>query len=195
MKDPIKTLLMPVVVSALLLSGCAQPTSELRTTSDSLIDIPPTIADLARKSELIVTGTVTSAGEVWNIARGQDPTTPSTAYIDMAQNFVLTVDGTLKGTAGREVTWAVTKGSGAHASLPVTFDANWTPPTIGARYLLFLVKIPGTEIYGIPAEPSRFRLEADNAQSESRYSAATQKYPAMTAASLLAQVRAAVARP
>ena len=59
--------------------------------------------------------------------------------------------------------------------LPVTTDADWTPPTMSARYLLFLVKIPGTEIYGIPAEPSRFRLDAGTAQAESKYLAATQR--------------------
>jgi hypothetical protein len=195
MKNLIKTLLLPMLAAGLLLSACAQPASQLSYTSDSLVDVPPTIAELAKKSDLIVTGTVTSAGETWNIARGVDPTTTSTAFVVMAQNFVLTVDGTLKGTAGSQVTWAVAKGDGAPASFPVTDDANWTPPTIGARYLLFLVKIPGTEIYGIPAEPSRFRLDAVNARSESRYSAATQKYPAMPAASLLGQVRSAVARP
>jgi len=164
-----RTLLLPLAVAGLFMSACAEPSSAVLSQSgSSLVDIPPTIAELAKKSELIVTGTATGAGETWNIARGKDPTTPSTTFIVLAQNFVLTVDATLKGTAGSEVTWAVVKGSGRQP-IPVTTDADWTPPTIGARYLLFLVKIPGTEIYGIPAEPGRFRLDASTAQAESKY--------------------------
>jgi hypothetical protein len=58
-----------------------------------------------------------------------------------------------------------------------------------------LVKIPGTEIYGIPAEPSRFRLDASTAQAESKYPAATQRYPAQSIASVLDEIRSAAARP
>lgn len=195
MNKLMKTLLQFLTAAGLLLSACAEPSSAILSQSGgSLVDIPPTIAELAKKSELIVTGTVTGAGETWNIARGNDPTTPSTTFIVLAQNFVLTVDATLKGTARSEVTWAVAKGSGRQP-LPVTTDADWTPPTMGARYLLFLVKIPGTEIYGIPAEPSRFRLDASTAQAESKYLAAVQRYPAQSISSVLDEVRSAVTRP
>jgi hypothetical protein len=179
----------------MLLSACAAPASELRGYSgDPLIDIAATITVLAQKSQLIVTGTLTGTGDTWNIARGKDPTTPSTTTIVLAQNFVLTVDATLKGTAVSQVTWAVVKGRGMEP-FPPTLDANWTPPTMGTRYLLFLVKIPGTEIYGIPAEPSRFRLDASTAQAESKYPAAAQRYPAQSITSVLDEVRSAVTRP
>jgi hypothetical protein len=190
-----KTLLQYLTAAGLLLSACADPASELRSySSDPLIDIPQTITELTKKSELIVTGTVTDTGETWNIARGADPTTPSTTTIVLAQNFVLTVDAKLKGAAGSQVTWAVVKGRGREP-FPPTLDANWTPPTMGTRYLLFLVKIPGTEIYGIPAEPSRFRLDASTAQAESKYLAAVQRYPAQSISSVLDEVRSAVTRP
>lgn len=189
------TLLLPLAVAGLFLSACADPASELRSySSDPLIDIPQTITELTNKSEVIVTGTVTGTGETWNIARGADPTTPSTTTIVLAQNFMLTVDATLKGTAGSQVTWAVVKGRGREP-FPPTLDANWTPPTMGTRYLLFLVKIPGTEIYGIPAEPSRFRLDASTAQAESKYPVAAQRYPAQSITSVLDEVRSAAARP
>lgn len=194
MKNLIRTLSLPLAVAGLFLSACAEPTSELRSSSDALIDIAPTITEVAKKSQLIVTGTVTGMGETWNIARGADPATPSTTTIVLAQNFVLTVDATLKGTAGSQVTWAVAKGGGREP-YPPTIDANWTPPTMGARYLLFLVKIPGTEIYGIPAEPSRFRLDASTAQAESKYPAVAERYPTKSITSVLDEVRAAVARP
>jgi hypothetical protein len=195
MKNLIKTLFLPLLVAGLVLSACAEPASELRSSSsDPLIDIAPTISALAQKSQLIVIGTVTGTGETWNIARGADPMTPSTTSIVLAQNFVLTVDATLKGTAGSQVTWAVAKGRGSEP-FPPTLDANWTPPTMGTRYLLFLVKIPGTEIYGIPAEPSRFRLDASNAQAESKYPVVAERYPTRSIASVLDEVRSAVGRP
>lgn len=190
-----RTLVLPLAVAGLFLSACAEPASELRSySSDALIDIASTITALANKSQLIVTGTVTGTGETWNIARGADPTAPSTTNIVLAQNFVLTIDATIKGAAGSQVTWAVAKGRGREP-FPPTLDANWTPPTMGTRYLLFLVKIPGTEIYGIPAEPSRFRLDTGTAQAESKYPAAVQRYPAQSITSVLDEVRSAVGRP
>ena len=190
-----RTQLLPLAFAGMFLSACAAPAGELRSYSgDPLIDIPATITVLAQKSQLIVTGTVTGTGDTWNIARGKDPTTPSTTTIVLAQNFVLTVDATLKGTAVSQVTWAVVKGRGMEP-FPPTLDANWTPPTMGTRYLLFLVKIPGTEIYGIPAEPSRFRLDASTAQAESKYSLAAERYPAQSITSVLDEVRSAVTRP
>lgn len=192
---PMKTLLLSLATAALFLSACAKPASELGSSGDALIDIAPTITAIASRSDLIVTGTVTASGESWNMARNPvDPTKPSTTTIVLAQNFVLTVDETLKGTAGSLVTWAVVKGRGMEP-FPPTLDANWTPPTVGGRYLLFLVKIPGTEIYGIPAEPSRFRLEASNAQAESKYPAVAERYPTKSITSVLDEVRSAVTRP
>ncbi len=167
---------------------------ELRSVGDGLIDIAPTIATLASRSDLIVTGTVSGSGESWNMARNPaDPKTPSTTTIVLAQNFVLTVDATLKGTPASQVTWAVAKGRGMEP-YPPTLDPEWMPPTVGARYLLFLVKIPGTDIYGIPAEPSRFRLGAD-ARTESKWPLVAQRYPARSVSSLLDEVRSALTRP
>lgn len=194
MNKLMKTGLLSLAVAGLFLSACTDSSTViLNHSSDSLIDIAPTIAVLAGQSQLIVTGTVTGMGDTWNMARGADPTTASTTNIVLAQNFVLTVDATLKGTAVSQVTWAVAKGSGMEP-FPPTLDPNWTPPTVGARYLLFLVKIPGTEIYGIPAEPSRFRLGTD-AQAESKSPVAVQRYPAQSITSLLDEVRSAVTRP
>lgn len=190
-----KALLLSQAVAGVFLSACTDSSDVLVSySSGALIDIAPTIAVLAQKSQLIVTGTVTGAGDTWNMARGADPKTASTAMIVLAQNFVLTVDATLKGTAGGQVTWAVAKGSGREP-FPPTVNPNWAPPTVGARYLLFLVKIPGTEIYGIPAEPSRFRLGTDDAHAESSYPAAVERYPAQSITSVLDEVRSAVGRP
>jgi hypothetical protein len=187
-----KTLLLCLVTAGLLVSACNA--MELGRAGDALPEILPTVTALTNRSDLVVTGTVNGSGDIWNMARNPaDPTKPSTTTIVLAQNFVLTVDATFKGTATPQVTWALAKGRGM-APNPPTLDKDWTPPTVGARYLLFLVKIPGTEIYGIPAEPSRFRLGAD-ARAESKWPLAVQQHPARSIASVLDEVRSAVARP
>ena len=187
-----KPMLMSLGVIALLLSACADRTAIHTRAGDTSLNTVPNLSDLVGQSELIVTGTVTSSGDTWNIARGADPTTPSTTTVVLAQNFALAVDGVLKGAATPQITWAVVQARGL-VSAPLTFDADWMPPTIGGRYLLFLVRIPGTQIYGIPAEPSRFRLAAD-ARPESKWKDASRYYPPAPIATLLEQVRAA-ARP
>jgi len=164
-----------VLLSVLLLAACV-PTAVKADIGDQLLDTAPTLTDLARRSEVIVVGRIVRETHEWNMARGADPAVESATKIILAQTYLVAVETPLKGVSAKEITIAVPKARGLKG-YPLRPEERWSPPAIGQRYVLFLLQNPGTSVYGLPAEPSRFRLGTD-AVVESRWPDAARYYPA-----------------
>jgi hypothetical protein len=183
-----------LLIVAAALAGCADPNVRYSRTGDALLDTVPTLAELAKRSELIVVGRVVRSGEIWNIARGENPATESKYNIVLAQNYTVAVETALKGsTQSTEIIFAVPKAWGV-VGHPIADDPEWLPPTVGARYALFLRQIPGTLVYGQVAEPYRFRLDSD-AHVESRWSEAAKYYPTNKSDVFIELIRTAARTP
>lgn len=165
------------------------PTDVRSQVGEQLLDTAPTLTDLAQRSEVIVVGTIVREVAEWNMARGADPATESATHIVLAQTYLVAVETSLKGAAPRELTIAVPKARGMKG-YPLATEQRWSPPAVGQRYVLFLVQNPGTPIYGLPAEPSRFRL-GTNAVVESRWADAARYYPAQPSQMFIEAVTAA----
>ena len=182
-----------LLLCGILVVSCARGPAVHTQTGETQLETIPTPPELVARSELIVAGTVSGQGDLWNMARGSDPTTPSKTNIVLAQNFTVHVDRTLKGAQTLDVTVAVAKAYGV-VGVGQSDDPQWLPPKVGVRYLWFLVRIPGTDVYGQPGEPYRFVLTTE-ARVESRWATASQQFPAMPSTSFMNLVTTAVERP
>jgi hypothetical protein len=153
------------------------------------------MATLARMSDVIVLGTVTAKGGTRDLARDpKNPSRPDPNRTVTAQDYVVSVDSTIKGRVDREITvTSARSGVVRHNGRTGEFDyENFVPLAVGSRYALLLrssSNIPG--VYIMAFEPSRFELGAE-ARVLSKWTDAKTLFPDTSAEVFVNRIRAAV---
>lgn len=174
----------PLRGEAVPLPGTHRVTTEgsYRTASD--------LQALTRSSDVIVVGRVSSLAGTYNLARSQsDPTQPAANAVIEAVTYRVQVEETIMGTSAREIVVAVPRAR-SFLGRPVVQDPGFIPMTIAARYVLFLERIPGTDILGQAPEPFRFELTTA-ATPVSPWIGAATAFPSRSTQQFLVDVRAA----
>lgn len=181
------------VAAGAVAAGCAaESTGSVRTEAGGAGTtlVAQDLRTLAASAELVVIGTVRSGGGTRNIARDpSDRTKSSSAYTVEAQDFTLEVEETVRGTAASAVVVSLVKARGP-SGWPLTAVEGYEPFKIGGRYLLFLVRIPGTSAFGQTPEPFRFELTS-SARAVTLNAEVQRRFPARPTNEFLNEVRAA----
>lgn len=119
------------------------------------------LPELVRASEVVVIGTVVSAGGTRVTSRHPyDLTREDPNYVGIAQDYAFAVESSIKGEVTGTVTVAI------HSLSRVKRDPFWyeykserIPPRVGSRYALFLRRLPwDASVYVVAFEPSQFEL-------------------------------------
>lgn len=154
------------------------------------------VQSLARMSQVIVVGTVTSEAGTRNLARNpSDPAKEDLTRKVIAQDYAFSVQETLKGVTGPAiVVTSARSGSiaGPNGQTGEYKDESFVPLTVGGRYLLLLRSLPWEPgVYALAFEPSRFELGA-GATVRSTWRDAQTYFPVISTDLFISTLRAAV---
>lgn len=152
-------------------------------------------ASLARMSEVIVIGVVSSEGGTRNTARNPNDTSredPNRTTV--SQDYAFSVEEVLKGDSSRNITITSARSGVVRSDGRVgefVYD-TFIPLRVGTRYVLLLRSMswaPG--IYSVAFEPGIFELGA-GAQVRSTWPEAGKYFPATSTDLFLSRLRSAV---
>jgi hypothetical protein len=145
------------VIGGIVVREVLAPRSSAGTLAIGGRDLP----ELVRASDVVVIGTVMSAGGTRVVSRDpKDPTREDPNYVSVAQDYAFAVESSIKGDAAGTITVAI--GSSSHVKRDpfwYEFKNERVPPRVGVRYALFLRRLAwDASVYVLSFEPSQFEL-------------------------------------
>jgi hypothetical protein len=147
------------VIGGIVVREVLAPRSSAGTLAIGGRDLP----ELVRASDVVVIGTVMSAGGTRVVSRDpNDLTREDPNYVSVAQDYAFVVDSSIKGEAAGTITVAIGSSSRVKRD-PFWYEykSDSIPPRVGSRYALFLRRLQwDASVYVLSFEPSQFELGA-----------------------------------
>lgn len=148
-----------IVVGGIVVREALAPRSSAGTPAIGGRNLP----ELVRASDVVVIGTVMSAGGTRVVSRDpNDLTREDPNYVSVAQDYAFAVESSIKGEATGTITAAIGSSSRVkRGPFWYEFKNERFPPRVGTRYALFLRRLPwDASVYVLSFEPSQFELGA-----------------------------------
>lgn len=151
------TALALVLIGGTVAREVLAPRSSAGTLAIGGRDLP----ELVRASEVVVIGTVLSQGGTRVTSRAPyDLTREDPNFVGIAQDYAFVVESSIKGDVTGTITVTISSSSRVKRDpFWYEFKSERVPPTVGARYALFLRRLPwDASVYVLSFEPSQFEL-------------------------------------